>query len=226
MRKMKETFKKNCIIISAICVINLIATIIFIIRLPDTVPTHFDFNMVCDGIGSRWSGIIASAILCITVPLLIIGEGHGKNASVNSKPMLIVLYFTTFLIVTVNWLVLMMMESGVGIGEKINMEFGWIVLFLLGFMLLIIGNYMPTVRHNYTLGIRLPWTLKNEKCWNLTHRLAGKLHVLGGILTLATAMAVKILDINYSIAFIVYLVLIIPVTILIPTVYAYQHRND
>lgn len=46
------------------------------------------------------------------------------------------------------------------------------------------GNYLPKCRHNYTVGIRLPWTLDNEDNWNHTHRFAGYVWIIAGVVTL------------------------------------------
>jgi uncharacterized membrane protein len=131
-----------------------------------------------------------------------------------------------FVIVTINWLLLALMGSGVGIGEKMSFSFEFLIMLILGFMMIMIGNYIPTVRQNNTLGIKLPWTLKNEKCWNLTHRIAGKLYVIGGLITIAMAMAMKIWKFDSSVFFIVDIAVIMPLLIVIPSAYAYMHRND
>lgn len=53
---------------------------------------------------------------------------------------------------------------------------------MLGVMFLVIGNYLPKVKQNWYLGIKLPWTYADEENWNKTHRLAGKLWFVGGLL--------------------------------------------
>ncbi len=51
----------------------------------------------------------------------------------------------------------------------------------LGILIMIIGNYLPKCRQNYTIGIKLPWTLNNKENWNNTHRAAGRIWIIGGI---------------------------------------------
>ena len=46
---------------------------------------------------------------------------------------------------------------------------------------------MPKFKHNYFIGIRTPHTLANETVWYMTHRFAGKLWFIGGILMALTA---------------------------------------
>lgn len=68
----------------------------------------------------------------------------------------------------------------------LDVKLGWerLVPASLGLMFLVIGNYMPKMKQNPTLGIRLPWTLANEENWNRTHRLGGKVWVVGGLVLL------------------------------------------
>ena len=34
------------------------------------------------------------------------------------------------------------------------------------------------------MGIRIPWTLESEENWNKTHRLAGRLWIIGGLVSI------------------------------------------
>lgn len=56
---------------------------------------------------------------------------------------------------------------------------------LTGILLIVFGNYLPKSRQNYTIGIKLPWTLHDADNWNKTHRMAGYLYILAGILLVA-----------------------------------------
>lgn len=42
--------------------------------------------------------------------------------------------------------------------------------------------YMPKLKQNYTIGIRVLCTLNNEENWNMTHRMAGKVYVVAGVI--------------------------------------------
>jgi len=63
-----------------------------------------------------------------------------------------------------------------------------IPLTVVGVILIMIGNYVPKSRQNYTIGIRIPWTLSNVDNWNKTHRMAGYLFVLGGVVFIICAV--------------------------------------
>ncbi len=58
---------------------------------------------------------------------------------------------------------------------------------IIGMLFAILGNYMPAIKPNYFVGIRTPWTLENELVWRKTHRLGGKLFLIGGIIIALSA---------------------------------------
>jgi len=55
-------------------------------------------------------------------------------------------------------------------------------------LMIVIGNLLPRARPNWFLGIRTPWTLSSDRVWEKTHRLGGRLLVLGGIVVALTAL--------------------------------------
>lgn len=55
------------------------------------------------------------------------------------------------------------------------------VFVLVGLLFAFLGNAMYNIKPNYLIGIRLPWTLENEDNWKKTHRLAGIVWFVGGI---------------------------------------------
>ena len=52
----------------------------------------------------------------------------------------------------------------------------------MGILFAIIGNYLPKTRMNHTIGIKVVWAYSSQENWNATHRFAGKVWVIGGIL--------------------------------------------
>lgn len=58
-------------------------------------------------------------------------------------------------------------------------------LALFGLLFMLLGNYMPKCKQSFTLGIKIRWTLISEENWYATHRFAGKLWFIGGLLLFA-----------------------------------------
>jgi len=61
---------------------------------------------------------------------------------------------------------------------------GYVLPVLLGVLFMLIGNYLPKCKQSFTMGIKIRWTLANEENWFATHRFAGKLWFIGGLLIL------------------------------------------
>jgi uncharacterized membrane protein len=76
------------------------------------------------------------------------------------------------------------LTTGLGVEVDMNM----VMPLVMGFLMMVLGNYMPKCAPNYTVGIRLPWTLHDEENWRRTHRFAGFLWMIGGILLLPAAL--------------------------------------
>lgn len=57
-----------------------------------------------------------------------------------------------------------------------------------------LSNYMPKLKQNYTIGIKVPWTLNSEENWNMTHRMAGKLYVVAGVISIIIALLNNVLS--------------------------------
>ncbi len=101
---------------------------------------------------------------------------------------------------------------------------GKVILPIAGLLLAFIGNIMNSIKPNYFAGIRTPWTLESEDTWRATHRLAGKIWFVGGILLtmlmlLISPMAAKTVFTS-----------IIAVMVLVPVIYSYvyfkKHQLD
>ena len=84
-----------------------------------------------------------------------------------------------------------------------------------GVLFLILGNYFKTLKANYFIGIRTPWTLESESVWKATHKLAGKIWFLGGLLIILSCL---ILDGKTN--FIVFMC-ITAIMVLVPVLYSY-----
>ena len=226
MAMKNNTIKRLTAVTVIIGIVNLIIAALFVLRLPDTVPTHFDASFVCNGTGSRWLGILLPIVVLAIFPLGLLITSKSKNIEKNIKPLTIILLFIEVMLIAVSWFILIVMDSGAQLGDKIPANFVVLLPFIIGLMFVVMGNYLPTVRQNKNLGIKLPWTLKNERCWDVTHRFAGKVWVAAGLLTLAGTAVLWHTGTGSDTASIILTIVPTTFAIVIPTVYAYLHRND
>jgi len=208
-----------------VAVFNLLAAIFYITQLPSKVPTHFNAKWICDSTGSKWTGLILP-ILVLVMPLIYpIAAKFTKER--NKKPFAVIFTFITVFFVFMGWMALLTMGSEVALGEKLESRIiEAFVPVAVACMFIAFGNYMPVIEHNKTLGIKIKWTLENENCWKITHRFAGKLWVITGIIMLLISVILAMTKTSMAIWGIVLELCIISINIIVPTIVAYKHRND
>lgn len=140
---------------------------------------------------------------CITITAI-------DNKKRDQHPKVLGLLF--WIIPTISTMVCVIMCAVVlGLEVKLNYVLGP----LLGITMIVFGNYLPKCKQNSVMGVKLPWTLTDEENWNKTHRLSGRLFVIGGVLLLASSFF------RYIVMMIVLLLVVMLITI-IPSIYSYK----
>ena len=179
---MKHT-KLNIILSCIILVAPMIFGMIVWNKLPESMPIHW-------GVHGEVNGWSSKPFAVFVLPLLILAiHGIGifasrkdfRNKKQSPKVMRLVLWICPLLSLMANSL-----TYAVALGKEINVLF--VVSLTMGALFVIIGNYLPKCQQNRMVGIRIIWTLKNEANWNATHRFAGKVWVIGGLLLMASSL--------------------------------------
>ena len=149
--------------------------------LPDQVPTHWNFQGQPDGYSSK-------AVASLIMPLLPLGlyifltllpkidpkkDNYGKFAlpyeKIRTATVLVIAGFTALPILT-------------SLGYNVNISL--ISRIAVPLLIILNGNYLGKIRYNYFTGIKTPWTLASEEVWNKTHRVGGRMMVVGGFVSL------------------------------------------
>lgn len=201
--------KKNLpklIITSLITLIPIVIGLILWDKLPDQVPMHWNAQGEVDGYGTKFQAVFLMPLVLVAFHwICVLGTSlDPKKQNINDKIFTLVLW-----IIPVISLLCNSMVFATALGHKVSVEI--IMPLFMGTLFVIIGNYMPKCKQSYTVGIKLPWTLDNEENWNKTHRLAGFLWVIGGVIIMATA---------FLGAFWLFFIVLIPMVI-VPFVYSY-----
>jgi uncharacterized membrane protein len=85
----------------------------------------------------------------------------------------------------------------------------------IGVLFIALGNYFKVIQPNYFIGIKTPWTLENKEVWKLTHTLAGKLWIAGGLIIVLTSLTIA------KSIFIYVFIGTIAIITLVPIIYSY-----
>lgn len=201
--------KKNLpklIITSIITLIPIIIGIILWDKMPEQVPVHWNINGEVDGFATKTQAVFIMPLVLVAVHwICVLGTNlDPKKQNISDKVFTLVLWIIPVLSLLCNSFV-----YATALGHNVNVEV--IMPLFMGALFVVIGNYLPKCKQSYTLGIKLPWTLNDEENWNKTHRLAGFLWVICGVIIMATAF----LGVSWLL-----FVLLIPMVI-VPTVYSY-----
>ena len=206
--------KKNkglVILTSVIILLPMVAGLLLWNRLPENMITHWGGDGAPDGWGSREVTIFVMPLLLLGLHWLClwITSKDPKNKGQSEKAFGLVFWIVP---------ILSLFTAGITYSTALGREFqnDTLGLAFLGLIFVIIGNYLPKTRQNYTLGIKVKWTLANEENWYATHRMAGKVWMVGGVLL------VPCVFLPIEIAFLVFFVLLL-VMILVPTIYSWRY---
>lgn len=205
--------KKNLIMSSIITLLPMLAGIIFWDKLPQTMATHFSASGSADGFASKAFVVFGMPIILLGIfwlcIFLTLKDSNNKNQ--NKKALGLVTWILPILSIFVNGMI-----YATALEIKINPVI--VIALLLGIMFIAIGNYMPKCKQNFTLGIKIKWTLENEENWNKTHRFAGKVWVIGGLIMLLTSF----LKIEYALISLLVLTILM---VALPVIYSYSYHK-
>jgi uncharacterized membrane protein len=165
--------------------LDLVFGLVVFSRLPERVPVHWGLSGQPNGWGPAWmNAVLLPGVACAVYALLLfipLIDPSRRNYALFGDTV----HFFRGVIVTflVGLHVLVVLAS---FGEKVDI--GLAMRIGVPLLLVAIGNRFGRLRHNFFFGIRVPWTLANEEVWNRTHRMAGRLWVVGGLLLVPAAL--------------------------------------
>ena len=205
---MLKANRKTLIITSIVTILPMLIGILCWNRLPDVMATHFGLNNEANGFSSKAFAVFGIPLILLAVLWFgaFVTSRDPKRQNISPK-----VFSLTLWIVPVLSLFVAAIMYPINLGYKLDVIF--FAELLLGLLFIIIGNYLPKARQNYTIGIKIPWTLANEENWNRTHRLAGYLWMIFGILMILIGVT------RFVPA--AWLIGIILMTVLVPCIYSF-----
>jgi len=194
--------KMTLIISSIVAILPTLIGVYYWNRLPDVMATHFGVDNQANGFSSKFVAVFGIPLLCLLTLWIgaVLTANDPRKQNISPK-----MYSLGLWIAPIVSLIAAATIYPVNLGYAIDISFIGGLTF--GMLLIIIGNYLPKVRQNYTIGIKLPWTLANVENWNRTHRFAGYLWVICGILIVILSL-LSALPPSLMVALIVMMVLL------------------
>ncbi|HEX7326042.1 MAG TPA: SdpI family protein [Rhodanobacteraceae bacterium] len=166
-------------IVSGIFVVAMLGIAVWIYpHLPAQTATHWDANGNVNGWMPRfWAAAIW--------PLLMAGLAvmYALLPVISPRRFEIKPFARTYGIIVLATLAFLLVVGTIALlaGAGYHVSMGLVAPIAVGALLMVIGNFMGKFRKNFFVGIRTPWTLTSDVVWERTHRLAGWLFVLAGL---------------------------------------------
>lgn len=191
-------------------VVSLLLSLTVFSSLPEQIPAHWNVHGTVDRFAPKLTVFIFPGIIFLITILFQFMRRTDPNSD-NYDKFQREYHRYTFVIGLVFFAVQIMT-----IAAAFRMDFNVNLIFCLGIgsLFIFIGNLLPKTKHNYFIGIRTPWTLADEQNWFRTHRLAGKIWVLGGLIVALTALAPESFQVPVFLT-------ILAVMVITPFVYSY-----
>lgn len=207
---MNETLKKELPIIGFV-LLPFINLAYLWNSLLEKIPIHWDYKGEINGWGTKYSllGIIFLLPVFTYVLMLAIPKIDPKKRIELMGGKYYQIKFV--LVVFMSVLSLFIIYSS----KSQTLSSPSMVFVLIGLLFMALGNYFKVIKQNYFLGIKTPWTLESEEVWKLTHILAGKLWIVGGLLIVIFSL---IIPENINFYFFISITAIISI---VPIVYSY-----
>lgn len=198
--------KKMILLTSLLVLVPMIVGLVLWNRLPEEIPVHFNADGNPDNWESKAFSVFFIPLFLWVVHLLtgFITLADPKKQNISDKIFLLILYICPAAGIFGS---IVMYTGALNLPVSVNM----VGNLFLGIIFIVVGNYMPKTRQNYTIGIKIPWALNDEENWNKTHRFAGIIWIICGVVLLINAF----LDIMWLVP------ASIAVAALLPTAYSF-----
>ncbi len=174
--------KKADIAVLAVCAASLAGLAALLPRLPEQIPTHWNFMNEPDAWGPRWT-ILAMGALPLAVWLLMKAapridprrEAYARHRRAYS----IITTAICLALAPIAWI-----SAAAALGWAVDV--GILIRILIGVLFVVLGNFMGKFKPNFFIGIRTPWTLSDPDVWRRTHRRGALVFVIMGVCMLAS----------------------------------------
>ncbi|NLW41967.1 MAG: DUF1648 domain-containing protein [Tissierellia bacterium] len=169
--------KESKLSVLASIIIGVAFYTLFYNKMPDIIPTHWNFSGEIDGYSEKFNAfvLIPAGMVGANIFLNFMLDNDPKNRTQKNKAITI-----GKISMPVILLFILTIQTIFGLGREVKVNL--LVDILMGVLFIAIGNYLPKAKRNYVVGIKVPWTLNSDENWNRTHRFGGVVYIIGGFL--------------------------------------------
>ncbi len=173
--------EKSKTIILGIIILSFITGAYFYGQMPDRMASHWNIRGEVDDYISKFWGLFLMPIISIGLLFLFIlipkVDPLKENIEKFKK------YFDDFMVLMIVFLFYIYLLT-IAWNTGLRFDMGQAIIPAIGLLFYYIGTLFVNTKRNWFIGIRTPWTLSNDKVWQETHRVGGKLFKLAGVIAI------------------------------------------
>ncbi|MBD3389022.1 MAG: DUF1648 domain-containing protein [Candidatus Altiarchaeales archaeon] len=178
-------FRTSLAVSAALVVLSLASSGFLYGQLPHTMASHWNASGEVDGRMGR--GVAAFMLPAILAVLLVFFAVIPRIDPLKRNIEEFKGYYGGFIVVFTLFMMfvhfhMLLWNVGVRLSTNVVVPAG------VGLLFIYIGYLLPHTRRNWFIGVRTPWTLSDDRVWEKTHRVGGKLFTASGLVALAGAL--------------------------------------
>lgn len=165
-------------------IVMVVSSVLLYGSLPEQIATEFNARGEVTEYSSKLGAVLIAPLIYVVVMIvvnLLVRLSPSKFSMPNSKRAMDIIVFGVGVMTCFIHLGLLLNDGNHEVFQR---------LFGLGMasFLVITGNVFGKTERNFFIGLRLPWTIASVTNWKATHRLAGRMMVVSGMLLGVTSL--------------------------------------
>lgn len=209
--------KKSEIAILFVILLSFAIGIYIYPQMPQIIASHWNIQGQVDGYMPRFWGVFLMPIITLGMYLLFILvpkiDPLRKNINKFRK------YFDNFIFLIILFLFYVYLLTIIwNKGVRFNMS--QMIVPSLGIIFYYSGVLIENTKRNWFIGIRTPWTLSSDSVWERTHKKAGILFKIAGIIALLGIIFHK-----YAFLFIFFPIILVTIYTIVYSYIEYQKEK-
>lgn len=209
--------RKTEVIALGIILISFLIGIYFYSKMPEMMASHWNAKGEVDGYMSRFWALFLMPLMSFGLFLmfLIIPKIDPLKQNIEKFRK----YFDIFIILMLGFLFyIYLLTIFWNLGTRFSMT--QLMIPALSALFYYCGILVENAKRNWFIGIKTPWTLSNEKVWEKTHKLGGKLFKAAAIIIL-----LGIVLENYALLFVLAPIFFVSIYLVVYSYFQYQKEK-
>ncbi|MBN2198193.1 SdpI family protein [Candidatus Wolfebacteria bacterium] len=180
-KKINLKINKSRIIVVFILLFSFILALFCYPLMPERMASHWNIKGEVNGYMSKFWGVFLIPIISLFSLLIFLLIPKIDPLKTNIEKFR--KYFDGFIVIFLLFLFYVFLLTILwNFGFEFNMNRFLLPAF--GILFYYCGILIENSKRNWFIGIRTPWTMSNEKVWEKTHRLGGKLFKIAALIVL------------------------------------------